>query len=816
MASAPSSPETSRAASPLPTPQTVASNKSRESGFSEISTRYEPTTPGRLLQFQTPSSEVSTPASEVIRRAVSAKGSGATTHSEARLDRDAGQSSYETETPLRFGNVSALSALSTPQSTPSPSRSKTSAGTSLQQPTFEASLCAALQSQLALSPSGESSSSPQLPRAMLDSSGEADVSFHSARQSTTSDEAAGASPSTAFSQTSSFVADQSTADSLADRFAAVVSVNDTNEKGATPTLDATPLPPAEKSAPIVVSLLSDDSDEDDHDDDGHESDSDFVLDESAEKASVTSWAESPIQVPTRSSTQLRRRAARQNVSMSFSTCANNHASDEDENDESDSNTADAKTLSAAGLGAATAQEDASPSTTSPGPPLPPSANNVSASEFDNDSPLPPPKSTVKRLRKHKRVVFLSSSSEDEGEDIDLYDTSGGESEEQEDDDEQDENLAGIANMSLGADSTATNEKVGVRKTPKRSAATKMQNLDAYDLEDSFIASEEEDQSEDEDEDEDEDYQVDDEEDDDDDDDDDADSEYEDSEDENHGPRTSRKNKSNEEVVSLSSSDNEDLENDNEDDAAASLSRATAAAAREAPTQFTSVPDHVKITRANQDRYTQLLVKEFSAAVFDNKIPADIEVTWNPRMTKSAGYTYTKTKDGERRARIVLSTKVLTTGKRLNTTLLHELCHVAAWIVDSSQRPPHGRVFAKWATRATEAFPQYKVTTLHSYKVHAPFRYSCSTCQSEWRRHSKSIDVDAQVCGRCSGRLVFLGEFDEDGNKKAARKKTAYQIFVQENYSTVQKELGLTNASSVMKVLAERWRAAKADGAGPLE
>lgn len=39
----------------------------------------------------------------------------------------------------------------------------------------------------------------------------------------------------------------------------------------------------------------------------------------------------------------------------------------------------------------------------------------------------------------------------------------------------------------------------------------------------------------------------------------------------------------------------------------------------------------------------------------------------------------------------LSSKVLDNRDRLRLTLAHELCHVAAWLIDHVARPPHGEV-----------------------------------------------------------------------------------------------------------------------------
>ena len=43
------------------------------------------------------------------------------------------------------------------------------------------------------------------------------------------------------------------------------------------------------------------------------------------------------------------------------------------------------------------------------------------------------------------------------------------------------------------------------------------------------------------------------------------------------------------------------------------------------------------------------------------------------------------------ARVELSSKVVDCEDRLQRTLAHELCHVAAWLLDQVSKPPHGQV-----------------------------------------------------------------------------------------------------------------------------
>ena len=113
------------------------------------------------------------------------------------------------------------------------------------------------------------------------------------------------------------------------------------------------------------------------------------------------------------------------------------------------------------------------------------------------------------------------------------------------------------------------------------------------------------------------------------------------------------------------------------------------------------PEATKYVK-NYSRYKQhlvnLLFHLFNTKAFDTNLPADMEITWNPRLTKTAGLCIqrriklTKKSDNSsfsqrnteieevRASKIDLSTKVLDSSDRLRDTLIHEMCHAAAWIV----------------------------------------------------------------------------------------------------------------------------------------
>jgi predicted SprT family Zn-dependent metalloprotease len=70
-------------------------------------------------------------------------------------------------------------------------------------------------------------------------------------------------------------------------------------------------------------------------------------------------------------------------------------------------------------------------------------------------------------------------------------------------------------------------------------------------------------------------------------------------------------------------------------------------------------------------------------------------------------------------------QVIDNEARLRTTLSHEMCHVAAWVISKEWKEHHGAVFWAWARRFEKQVHGIKITTCHNFDVHAPFRWQCS-------------------------------------------------------------------------------------------
>ena len=225
---------------------------------------------------------------------------------------------------------------------------------------------------------------------------------------------------------------------------------------------------------------------------------------------------------------------------------------------------------------------------------------------------------------------------------------------------------------------------------------------------------------------------------------------------------------------------------------------------------------------HKESITRALFDEFNANVFDRQLPDGFEITWSKKLLTTAGLTVYKrtTIEGVRHftARIELSTKVLDSVHKLEATLLHEMCHASAWLVDHVAKPPHGDVFKKWAKLAMQTYPGTNVSTCHAYAIHTPFKWKCSQtwCEQEYGRHSKSIDVEKKRCGLCGGRLEFMGKFTSDGvlvkGSNIEKKATGYAKFVQDNFGDVKKELGnKTPHKKIMEKLSEKWNEEKKAG-----
>jgi predicted SprT family Zn-dependent metalloprotease len=203
-----------------------------------------------------------------------------------------------------------------------------------------------------------------------------------------------------------------------------------------------------------------------------------------------------------------------------------------------------------------------------------------------------------------------------------------------------------------------------------------------------------------------------------------------------------------------------------------------------------------------------LYAEFNEVVFGGRLPADLELTWNAKLQKTAGQCAFRGTMEHRIASIELSDKVIDSEERLRKTLAHEMCHAGQWVLEASRSPPHGEAFWKWAKRFERRVDGMVVTTCHSYQIHYKYRYACTRCANEFGRQSKSVDLERKRCGRCKGELKLLGAFNRDGTPVKPRAPSAFARYVGENMRLLKAAHPELSHKALMGELGKRFRKEK--------
>ncbi|XP_013795766.2 germ cell nuclear acidic protein isoform X1 [Apteryx mantelli] len=215
--------------------------------------------------------------------------------------------------------------------------------------------------------------------------------------------------------------------------------------------------------------------------------------------------------------------------------------------------------------------------------------------------------------------------------------------------------------------------------------------------------------------------------------------------------------------------------------------------------------YVKYFKRNKEDLTQKLYRLYNSTIFEQKLPEKMEIIWNKKMRKTAGYCVTgqtKSPEAQRYARIELSEKVCDSADRLRDTLIHEVCHAATWLINGV-RDGHGRFWRLYARKSAVIHPELPVVTrCHSYEIKYKFTYECVSCKTTIGRHSKSLDTERFVCACCGGQLVLSQPTRKDGTP-ARTQLTPFAKYVKENYGSAKKEQrGLSHVEVMRKLSAE--------------
>nr|KAG5707785.1 hypothetical protein BaRGS_015945 [Batillaria attramentaria] len=213
-------------------------------------------------------------------------------------------------------------------------------------------------------------------------------------------------------------------------------------------------------------------------------------------------------------------------------------------------------------------------------------------------------------------------------------------------------------------------------------------------------------------------------------------------------------------------------------------------------------------RQRREEISSRLFKLFNTTIFDNQLPADMGIVWNKRLLKTAGRCKEKRIGDRREAAIELSVKVCDSAERARDTLVHEMCHAAVWLI-SGVKEGHGPHWKYWARKANKVHPEIPIIQrCHDYTISTKYIYRCTKCGYQIGRHSKSLDTDRKICGRCRGQFQLLlasaGGAASDGSAcptpRTPRTPNPFAMFVKENYGSVKKQ-GLSH-KEVMNQLSK--------------
>ncbi|XP_073412294.1 germ cell nuclear acidic protein isoform X2 [Dendrobates tinctorius] len=214
--------------------------------------------------------------------------------------------------------------------------------------------------------------------------------------------------------------------------------------------------------------------------------------------------------------------------------------------------------------------------------------------------------------------------------------------------------------------------------------------------------------------------------------------------------------------------------------------------------------YVKTFKQKKHELTVRLYSLYNQTIFEQQLPENLEISWNKKMRKTAGYCITGQKQPtlERYARIELSEKVCDSADRLRDTLIHEVCHAATWLINGV-RDGHGQFWKFYARKASLIHPELPmVSRCHSYEINYKFTYECSRCKNTIGRHSKSLDTEKFVCASCKGKLVLQTTNNKDG-APSGNQLTPFAKFVKENYGSAKKEhAGMSHAEVMQKLSAD--------------
>lgn len=211
-------------------------------------------------------------------------------------------------------------------------------------------------------------------------------------------------------------------------------------------------------------------------------------------------------------------------------------------------------------------------------------------------------------------------------------------------------------------------------------------------------------------------------------------------------------------------------------------------------------------KSKKQELAEKLFKLYNERVFNSKL-SNVPFKWNKKLLTTGGRCNNSRRGGVRQSLIELSEKVLTSADRLRCTLIHEMCHAAAWILDGENG--HGKTWKKYTSRANSVFPELpKINVCHSYVIEYRYTYLCISCKAKSLAHSKTKKVEEIRCSICKGNIeLFENKKNERGEIEMVpvQKKEAsgFAKFVQLKFKEVKTPY--KTHQEVMKQLSTQFK-----------
>ena len=159
----------------------------------------------------------------------------------------------------------------------------------------------------------------------------------------------------------------------------------------------------------------------------------------------------------------------------------------------------------------------------------------------------------------------------------------------------------------------------------------------------------------------------------------------------------------------------------------------------------------KVVSFKQEReaIAEALLKECNKVIFDNRFKSsELSIEWSNALRTTAGQCRCSgsLEDGSAHATIRISTKVCDRYRRLKSTLVHEMCHAAVFLLDRApSAQPHGTLFRKWGALALERYG-VRVTTTHKYAINYKHQYVCTKCSNRYGTNTLNDEPRCHYCG----------------------------------------------------------------------